>query len=109
MDDRLVVLRLTGEWDIYRAAELEELIAGSKDSGRFVVDLRACSFLDCTVLGALARLRNYRHTRNLPAGRIVLQSAFFRKVLGLVGFSGLWPMFETLDDAVHSFEVSIPA
>lgn len=109
MDDRLVVLRLTGEWDIYRAAELNDLIAPLKDARRLLVDLTACAFLDCTVLGALARLRNYRHACGLPAGRIAVNSAFLRKVFHLVGFTGMWPIFETVDEAVRSFEVQIPA
>jgi anti-anti-sigma factor len=109
MDDRLVVLRLTGEWDIYRAAELNELVAAAKDAGRLLVDLTPCSFLDCTVLGALARLRSYRHACGLPAGRVAIKSPFLRKVFHLAGLAALWPTFETVDEAVRSFEVQIPA
>ena len=109
MDDRLVVLRLTGEWDIYRAPELNELIGAAKEARRFVVDLTACDFLDCTVLGALARLRSYRQACGLPAGRAAINSPFLRKVFHLAGLTGLWPIFETVDEAVRSFEVQIPA
>jgi anti-anti-sigma factor len=105
MNDRLVVLRLAGDWDVYRVDELESLVLPVRDRSRLILDLSECRYLDCAFLGRLATLRRYRNARGLQAGRIVIRSDFLRRIFDLVGFTGMWPVYATISAARSSFRV----
>jgi anti-anti-sigma factor len=109
MDDRLVVLRLAGEWDIYRSEELERLLKSVRDVPRVVLDMTHCRYVDCTFLGQLVSLRKYRHANGLQVSRIVLQSPAVKRVFDVAGFTALWPICATVEQALYSFDLPVPA
>lgn len=105
MNDRLVVLRLAGDWDVYRIDEFESLLLPVRDRSRLILDLSECTYLDCAFLGRLAGLRRYRNARGLRAARIVMRSGFLHRIFDLVGFTGAWPVYSTIAAARGSFRV----
>jgi anti-anti-sigma factor len=109
MDDRLVVLRLAGDWDIYRNDELDELLDSVRDVPRVVLDLSECRYLDGAFLGRLAALRRYRHERGLQVSRLVIPSPSIKRIFDIAGFSKLWPICATIDQALYSFDLPVPA
>lgn len=99
MDGRLVVLRLDGDWDVYRIEELERLLLPVRDVPRLALDLSECRYLDCSFLGRLAQLRKHRAARGLAEIRLITDSPFQRRLFDLVGFGAAWPIYTTLGEA----------
>lgn len=50
-------LALDGEWDLSRKSELSELLSGLTNEGPAIIDLSQVTYVDSTVLNALAVLR----------------------------------------------------
>jgi hypothetical protein len=65
--------------------------------------------LDGAFLGRLAALRRYRHAHDLEVSRIVVQSPSIKRIFDAAGFSKLWPICATLDQALYSFGLPVPA
>lgn len=72
--DGAIVVRLTGELDLYNAQAVRDaLFAAVVDADRLVVDMTDVSFVDSTALGVLIEAR----------GRLQNRSAFFLASPGL--------------------------
>jgi anti-sigma B factor antagonist len=97
--DDAVVVRLTGELDLYNAPAVREaLFAAVADAERLVVDMTDVSFIDSTALGVLIETR----------GRLRNRSAFFlaspgletRRALEVSGLDRQFNVRDTVEDAL---------
>jgi anti-sigma B factor antagonist len=97
--DGAVVVRLSGELDLYNAATVRDaLVAAAEAANRLVVDLSAVRFIDSTALGVLIEARS----------RLQNRSEFFlaspgletRRALEISGLDRHFNVRETVDSAL---------
>ena len=99
--DAVVVVTVSGEVDVYTAAQLravldEEIGAGN---ARLVVDLDEVSFLDSTGLGVLVgRLKLVRNHSGWL--RIVCSNDRILRVFRITGLAKVFVIHETADEAL---------
>ncbi|MGW3137790.1 STAS domain-containing protein [Streptomyces sp. NPDC001139] len=95
----VVVLR--GEIDLFAvpslSARLDELTAGPCTD--LVLDLRDVTFIDCSGLGMLCRVRNRVLAREGRL-RLVTDSPGFRRLLAPVGLAGVFALDSRLCEAL---------
>ncbi len=95
------VLAVTGEIDVATAPSLRTRLVDAEDAGQrvVVVDLSGVSFIDSTALGVLVGA----HKRLTSVGgslRLVVTEPRIRKVLEITDLARIFPVFDTVDDAV---------
>jgi anti-anti-sigma factor len=66
-----------------------------------IVDLSAVTYMDSTCLSKLIFMRKTRSSLGLPQEALVICSPSLRRVLKVVGLDEMWPIFESVDDAVR--------
>ncbi|MEO9223645.1 MAG: STAS domain-containing protein [Acidimicrobiales bacterium] len=100
--DGWAVLAVTGEVDVATAPGLRERLIGlvSEGQGRIVVDLEGVDFLDSTGLGVLVGALKRVRTHD---GELVLVCTHARvlKVFEITGLTKVFPIYKTVDEAVH--------
>ncbi len=103
-------MELRGEIDILTAprlaARLEALTADPRPD--LVLDLASMAFIDCTGLGVLCRARN----RALARGgrlRLVTDSHSFRRILRVVGLTGVFELHPSLSTALAGAPEAVSA
>lgn len=84
--------------------ELHERFVRSYEDPQVVIDLHGVDLVDGEFLAELAQLRTHRHEHGLQAGRLVIDSPYVRTALSAVGLEHNWPVYETLDEALASFD-----
>ncbi len=97
-----VVVNLAGDFDTYNSPQLRRLLAPAGDAPDVVIDLSAACYLDSTCLTELAVLRRLRIERGFPPMRLVVPTANIRKILHIVGFDVVFPLYGTLQEALHA-------
>lgn len=95
-----MILKLSGEWDVYRLQELGRLLAPGYRAEVLVLDLTGALFVTSAFLGALYDLQQTRARHGLSKVGIVVTSAFVRKLFGLAGFTDAFRLYDSLDEAL---------
>ncbi len=98
-----LIVTVDGEWDLARADELEALLQPTYERSNVILDMTHSTYADSTCLGRLIRMRTHRAEQGFDPARIVLPSPQLRKLFDLVGFDRMWPLYDTLDEALDSF------
>jgi anti-sigma B factor antagonist len=95
------VVTVHGEHDIATRPSLqEELDRVCAAGGRIVVDLSPASFLDSSVIRAVATPAAGHGTPPRVAGVVAPEGTFARRLAGLVGLDAVVPVHDTLDEAL---------
>jgi anti-sigma B factor antagonist len=99
-EDGVVVVRLTGELDLYNAPALREALFGCAKRGpeRLVVDLADVTFVDSTVLGVLIEARTKLHDRR--GFMLASPGLETRRALEVSGLDRHLSVHDTVDDAL---------
>lgn len=96
-----IVVRLTGELDLYNVDEVRSALADAATEGPecVVVDLSQVTFLDSTALGVLVEAR-----AALPPGALHLAAPQLEamRALRVSGLDRHLPVHETVDEALRS-------
>ncbi|MEU6478058.1 STAS domain-containing protein [Streptomyces sp. NPDC047017] len=77
-------------------AHLDRLTAGPRPD--LTLDLRSVSFIDCAGLGLLCRVRNRVAARDGRL-RLITDSAWFRRILGCTGLTGVFHLLPAPPEA----------
>lgn len=94
------VIVLNGDWDIAKRDELEQLLKPVYDSpGNLIVDMKAVTYADSTILAALIVLRNRRRGKGLPLPSLVIGSRQVHRLLSIAGLDGAFPIYESVEEA----------
>jgi anti-anti-sigma regulatory factor len=101
--ERPKVLKFEDPLDIPRN-ELHERFRESYEDDRIIIDLHGIELVNGAVLAELAKLRTHRNERGLEAGCLVIDSPYVRTALSAVGLERNWSVYQTLDEALESFE-----
>jgi anti-anti-sigma factor len=101
-DYRPLVIRLKdAEWDLAARQKLQFLLAAGTDRPRVVIDMSAVTFMDATCLGKIAGMQADRFRKGgLSPAILIVAYPHIRRLLALVGFDKVWPVFRTLDEAL---------
>jgi len=100
MESQPVIVSLAGDYDAFNNEELRRLLAPARDSADAVIDFTATSYVDSSCLTELANVRRSRQDGGLPVLRLVVPSRNMRKIFEIVGFDQIFPLFNTLDEAL---------
>jgi anti-sigma B factor antagonist len=95
-----LVVRLTGELDLYNAPVLREALLDcvARSPRRLVVDLAEVTFVDSTVLGVLVEARSKLGSRD---GLVLAAPGLeTRRALEVSGLDQFFEVTETLEDAL---------
>ncbi len=95
-----MVISLAGEWDIYRREELRERLEPAYSESGVVLDLTTAKYVTSTLICALVVAHKHRQERGLPRAMLAVKSAFVRRLLGATGLEGLFPIYDSVEDAV---------
>jgi anti-anti-sigma factor len=52
--DDTIVITLSGEHDLFTKLRLQEALADAREEPNVIIDLTPCTFIDSTIIGALA-------------------------------------------------------
>jgi anti-anti-sigma factor len=83
------VIRLEGEYDLTRKDEVAAIFASIDDVGPIVIDMTNVTYIDSTILLALAKLKSRYDGRTI---RIVGLSSHIRRVFAIVKFDELFEL-----------------
>jgi anti-anti-sigma factor len=97
-----MVVSLAGEWDIYRREELRNRLEPTYYERQVIFDLTAAKYVTSTLICALIVAHKSREEQGLPRAMVAVKSAFVRRLLGATGLDGLFPIFESVEDAVSA-------
>lgn len=90
------------EWDIETSESLGTLLAPAADHRDVIVDLSAVSYIDSTCLGKFVGMHRKRSAKGYEPARLVIPSPRVRRLFAIVKFDEIWPIYETLDEAVRA-------
>jgi anti-sigma B factor antagonist len=100
------IITLAGEFDIYTAGELADMLAQAQERANVVIDMTNVRYLDSTSLTVFIRMRKRRLEMNFPPCRLVGLGPNLRRLFKLTRLDAVWPIYETLDEAVRSFKMA---
>lgn len=95
----VMVISLAGEWDIYRREELRNRLESGYTEPQVVLDLTAAKYVTSTLICALVVMQKHREEEQLPRAGLAVKSAFVRRLLTATGLDGLFPIFESVEEA----------
>ncbi len=103
------VVEVGGEVELHSAGQLrDELVrAGASDNPCVVVDLSRVTFIDSTGLGVLVGA--FKSVRERGALSLVCPQRSVRRVLEITGLTQVFPIFDTLEEAVASCAKTTPS
>lgn len=99
------MISLAGEWDIYRRGELQSRLEPANHEPHVVFDLTAAKYVTSTLICALIVAHKNREKSGLPRAMIAVKSAFVRRLLSATGLEGLFPIFDSVEDALSAEDV----
>lgn len=98
-----VVVAFSGDLDITRQKEVRDKLKSIENAQHVVVDMSAVRYIDSTTLAAFASKRRERKDRGFPPARIVLVSEQIKRILNVTALDLIWPIHDTLAEALAAF------
>jgi len=95
-----VTITLPSDPDLYEPQALQALFAPLRAMENAIIDFREAPYVTSAVLSALIVLHRKRTEAGLPTLRIICNSSFVRRILRAVEFDEIFPIVESLDDAI---------
>ncbi|MGA8533214.1 MAG: STAS domain-containing protein [Candidatus Tumulicola sp.] len=96
----LIVYLAQPEYDVALCENLAKELEPSYTARSVIIDMSGVNYIDSTCLGKLVRMHSEREKRGFGAARLVLPSQQIRRLFKLVRFEALWPLYDSLDDAL---------
>src|SRR5690554_46164 len=97
-----LVVRLQGEFDIYRCDELERMLKPALDEPRVIVDLRGVGYIDSSSLAVLIRMRKVRTAKGFAPSIFIRGPKQVQTVLQITQLEQLWEQYDTFDEALEA-------
>lgn len=94
-----MVISLAGEWDIYRRDELHGLLEPAYHERDVILDLTSAKYVTSSLICALVVAHKHREENCLPRAALAVRSAFVRRLLAATGLDGLFPIYESVEEA----------
>jgi len=105
----IVLLRVTGEIDIYKAEKFKRALLDQIDHGnpRVAIDMSRVHYIDSACIGALIAIVSASRKLGGDVKLFAVQESI-RYVIGLVKLDWMFPVYESEKDAIVSFANSVP-
>lgn len=101
--DDTIVLTLGGEHDLFTKLRLLEALADVGEEPNVIIDLTPCEFIDSSIIGALAAASQADSPASQHLALVAPEDdGPVWRTLQLAGGLQLFPIHETLEDAMHS-------
>jgi len=100
IDNKLPVIELEGEVDVYTAPQLKQQMINLLESGnkQMIIDLTKVEYLDSTALGVL--IGGLKRMREMDGNMVlVCPSARIRRVFEITGLDKIFDIYNTADEA----------
>jgi|GEM_PF-2129413 len=97
------VLSPEGDFDIYSQTRFADALLPATEHRFVVLDFSRVRYIDSTCLSVLIRLHKRRAILGYPPAHIAGMNPLLRRVFALTRLDGLWPFFETVDEAIAGF------
>jgi len=100
IDNKLPVIELEGEVDVYTAPQLKQQMINLLESGnkQMIIDLTKVEYLDSTALGVL--IGGLKRMREMDGNMmLVCPSARIRRVFEITGLDKIFDIYNTADEA----------
>jgi anti-anti-sigma factor len=104
----LVIVIQTAELDLANQDEYLAALAPALETRDVIVDLSGVTFMDSTCLGKRVAMRKERKAREFPPA-VIAASERVRRLLHIVAFDKLWPVFDSLEEGKHYSATSAPS
>lgn len=98
-DGDATIVRVDGDLDLATSAELEQALEGADLTGRIVVDLSGCTFLDSSALRVLVHGARAAETAG-GAIALVTKDPGILRVLEIATTETMLPVHETVESAL---------
>lgn len=95
-----MVISLAGEWDIYRRDELLSRLEPAYYECEVVLDLTSAKYVTSTLICALVVAHKHRESSGMPRAALAVKSAFVRRLLAATGLDALFPIYESVEEAL---------
>lgn len=95
-----MTITLPSDPDLYEPATLEALFAPLSAMDNAILDFREAPYVTSAVLTAVFTLHRERSAAGLPALRVICNSSFVRRILRAVEFDEMFPIVDSLDEAM---------
>jgi anti-anti-sigma factor len=99
-----LVITLQGEYSAHTHSLLGEALTPSLERRFVVVDFSRVDYIDSTALSELVLCRRRRMAKGYPPKHFAGVNEKVRLILKTTNLDTIWPMFESVDEAVESFE-----
>jgi anti-anti-sigma factor len=94
------VMVLSGEYDLASREQVRAAFDSISAVPRVALDFSDVTYIDSTIIHALARLYNARVASQLDAPTLVVRSAAFIKLFTMLRLTTIFRVVDTLDEAV---------
>lgn len=101
-----MVISLAGEWDIYRREELRSRLEPAHSEPQVLLDLTTAKYITSTLIGELILTQKHRQERHLPDATLAVKSAFVRRLMSATGLDELFPIFDSVEEALNGGQLS---
>lgn len=103
VQNRVTVISLDGEMDLYNSHKLKELVTGhfEKGSGPLILDFRNLTYIDSSGISVLLFTFTQAKKRNIGIWFVNVHGSV-RKVIELTSLLGFFPIADSLEDAVKT-------
>ncbi|HEV3155521.1 MAG TPA: STAS domain-containing protein [Candidatus Baltobacteraceae bacterium] len=95
-----MVISLAGEWDIYRREELADRLRPALSEPHVVFDLTTAKYITSTLICALILTHKERSQHEMPPMSLAVKSAFVKRLLGATGLEAIFPIYDSVEDAL---------
>ena len=97
---RPFIVTFSGEWDVGSIAEMRSLLRPAYREAFVILDFTRATYLDSSALKQLSELEKYRVGKcGFEPTFIVTPDGPVRRLIELVRFDAVFPVFESLDAA----------
>lgn len=103
MPEPFIVVLPDREYDVYNTSVLSEALASTLDHREVIVDFKHVRHIDSTALGVLVGIRKRRAALGFPPMRFIGTSKAVRMILRVSSLDQIWPVYDTLEEAIASF------
>lgn len=101
MPDDANVAHVVGDLDMATAPALRDEVASLDSSGRLVIDLTRCTFLDSAAVRLLTTIARDSDVAGTPLALVASDPVILR-ILEITAVDDLLPVYPTLDDALSA-------
>ena len=104
MQSDVLLLVFEGELDLSRQVEFENKLRTAYDHPKVIIDLSRVTYVDSSFLSTLVVMRSKRRANGFAPAHLVGANEMLQRVLGIAGLDELWPMCDTLDEAMRKLQ-----